>query len=329
MTVLAHGSVVGHAGAALAAVLAVVVVTLGELRRPEPSVRRLVAWTAGIVTLLAATNPWLEARADETFTAHMLQHLAIVIVAAPLLVAGEPFVAISRRLPRTAERTIRPWRRRLRRVPPVVPAAAFVGVLVLTHLTPVYDAALGSTWIHEAEHLGYLLTACALWASIRHASRVNSAPAVFAVLGVIAGTAIVSTALLSAPSPLVDTYADRAGDASALSDQRVAAATMWISGMLVTMPLLFLAVWRWADREQRIAERTEAIADRPRARASTDATVDTNATDDTDRAQMVRHGDRERATLARSATSDRISQTVPSTSTTARVSERSRGPHAG
>ena len=42
---------------------------------------------------------------------------------------------------------------------------------------------------------------------------------------------------------------------------------MWVSGMLTTVPLLLLAVWRWASAEERATPRAEAL-DRPRPDAS-------------------------------------------------------------
>ena len=42
----------------------------------------------------------------------------------------------------------------------------FVVVLFVTHLTSIYDDALGNRWLHEAEHAAYLLSACAMWAAV-------------------------------------------------------------------------------------------------------------------------------------------------------------------
>ena len=67
--------------------------------------------------------------------------------------------------------------------------------------------------------------------------------------------------LLTAPEPLIETYAARLGP-DALDDQRRAAALMWVSGMLTTVPLLLLAVWRWASAEERATARAEALTDR-------------------------------------------------------------------
>jgi putative membrane protein len=65
--------------------------------------------------------------------------------------------------------------------------------------------------------------------------------------------------LLSASEPLIPTYEARLGAARALADQRTAAALMWIGGMVTTVPLLVIAVWRWAATEERIARRSEAL----------------------------------------------------------------------
>ena len=43
---------------------------------------------------------------------------------------------------------------------------------------------------------------------------------------------------------------------------------MWVTGMLTTLPLLVLAVWRWAATEERVARRAEALADAARRDAS-------------------------------------------------------------
>jgi putative membrane protein len=65
--------------------------------------------------------------------------------------------------------------------------------------------------------------------------------------------------LLSASTPLFSTYLDRLGPDAALDDQRVAASLMWVGGMATTLPLLLVAVWRWASAEERIAARAEKL----------------------------------------------------------------------
>ena len=73
---------------------------------------------------------------------------------------------------------------------------------------------------------------------------------------------------MAAGEPLMPTYEARLGAAAAVDDQRNAAAIMWVSGMLTTLPLLVAAVWRWASTEQRVAQRAEALADAAAARSA-------------------------------------------------------------
>ncbi len=135
-------------------------------------------------------------------------------------------------------------------------------MLFATHLTSIYDRALDDRLLHEVEHAAYLLAA---WRCGRPCSVSGAAPpwpASAAVFGVIAGGALLGMILLAATEPLMPTYAARLGAERALDDQRTAAAMMWVTGMLTTLPLLVVAVWRWASAEERIARRAEALAER-------------------------------------------------------------------
>ena len=136
----------------------------------------------------------------------------------------------------------------------------FVVVLFVTHLTSIYDRALHDRFVHEVEHAAYLLGAVLTWAALLGAGRRSaSAARVGAAFGVGVGGAVLGMILLSATEPLVPTYEARLGAARALTDQRTAAALMWVGGMVTTVPLLVIAVWRWASTEERIARRSEAL----------------------------------------------------------------------
>ncbi len=142
----------------------------------------------------------------------------------------------------------------------VIGPLVFVVVLFVTHLTSIYDRALHDRWVHEVEHAAYLLGAVLTWAALVGAGRRSaSAARVGAAFGLGVGGALLGMILLSATEPLVPTYEARLGAARALTDQRTAAALMWVGGMVTTVPLLVIAVWRWASTEERIARRSEAL----------------------------------------------------------------------
>jgi putative membrane protein len=132
-------------------------------------------------------------------------------------------------------------------------------VLYLTHLTGIYDAALSNRFLHDAEHLAYAFTAILLWVAVRGAGTSAAVGRVGSAFAVIAGSAMLGIVLLSASTPLFSTYVERLGSDAALDDQHVAASLMWVGGMATTLPLLLVAVWRWASAEERIADRAEQL----------------------------------------------------------------------
>lgn len=257
---IAHSGVDHATIGALAAVF-VGVYGLAWTRLAHPSRARLAAWIVGVGLVVVASLPFMEGVAERTFAGHMVQHLIVIIGAAPLLVLARPVhtLLLAGWLPATARgRRLGAW---WHRAAPLVGPGLFVVVLYVTHLTSIYDDALSNRWVHEAEHAAYLLSACVMWTAVLGVGRTGAVARIGSVFGVIAGSAFLGVILLAATEPLMPTYEARLGTAGALDDQRSAAAIMWVSGMLTTLPLLVAAVWRWASTEQRIAERGEALTD--------------------------------------------------------------------
>lgn len=276
---LAHSSPVEHALLGIGAAAAAAGYVFAWLRLPDRSMRRPVSWVAGLAGFVVATSPSIEAWAQRTFTGHMVQHLVLIVVAAPLFAAAEPVRVLfgrpgALRRSHEARRAGRWWRS----WGPPVAVACFVAVLYLTHLTSVYDRALSNRLLHDAEHAVYLLAAILVWSTLRTGRGLDAPLRIAAVFAVIAATAFLGVVLITSPDALIETYVRRLGARDALTDQRTAASLMWVGGMLSTLPLLLAAVWNWASAEQRATERVEAIRDARRVDAdvppaSTDARV--------------------------------------------------------
>jgi putative membrane protein len=258
--ILAHSGI-DHVALSVLAAITIGVYGAAWLRTPRPSTRRLWAWIGGVALVLVASLPFMEGVAERSFAGHMVQHLIVIILAAPLLVLARPVhtMLLAGWLPTTA------WGRRLgawwHRAAPLIGPGLFIVVLFVTHLTSIYDDALSNRWLHEAEHAAYLLSAGAMWTAVMGVGRVGAVARIGSVFGVIAGSAFLGVVLMAATEPLMPTYEARLGVDDALGDQRTAAAIMWVTGMFTTLPLLVAAVWRWASTEQRVAERSEAYAD--------------------------------------------------------------------
>jgi putative membrane protein len=256
--ILGHTGV-DHAVIGVAAAALVAIYGAAWMVHPHRTRWRLLAWTVAVAAILLATSPGFESRAEERFTGHMVQHLLLIAVAAPLLVISRPLHAMMAAgwIPTSAAGR---WLgARWRRSAPVLGPLAFVAALFITHLTSVYDRALHVRWVHELEHIAYLVGAVLLWAALAGGRRASAVARVGAVFGVGVSGAVLGIALLSASEPLIPTYAARLGPTTALSDQRSAAALMWVTGMVTTLPLLVIAVWRWAAAEERITRRSEAL----------------------------------------------------------------------
>lgn len=264
---IAHTGV-DHVAVGVVGAVAVALYGAGWLRLAHPSAVRLWAWIGGVALVVVASLPFMEALAQDSFSGHMVQHLVVIIAAAPLLVLARPVHTLTTAgwMPLTAfgRRTGVLWHRWA----PALGPGLFLVVMFATHLTPIYDDALGNRWLHETEHAAYLLSACAMWAAVVGVRRTGAAARVAAVFGVIALSSFLGLILMAAARPLMPTYEARLGFDHALSDQRSAAAIMWVTGLLTTLPLLVAAVWRWASAEEQMARRAESLADHAARRAA-------------------------------------------------------------
>jgi cytochrome c oxidase assembly factor CtaG len=213
-----------------------------------------LALALGSVTTVAVALLGLHAAAHESFAAHMVQHLLLVAVAVPALLLADPLAAVVWALPRgvragarrvLSERAAprRAWQA-LTRMP--VAWTLHAAALWLWHVPAVYDAALVSGPLHDAEHL--VLTATAVlfwWPIIAPAPRHAAAPGariVYLVLGAFQSAAL-GVVLMSAPHPL---YAY-----GALEDQALGGVLMWSVGGAVDMAAVLVLVYRFLSAAER------------------------------------------------------------------------------
>lgn len=180
---------------------------------------------AATTALLIAVLPPLGRLAEQSVTAHMAQHLLILLVAAPCLGLAMP--SVSRRVTRRMRRilVLGVWARSA----PLVAGAVHLVVVVAWHLPTTYDAALSSELLHGFEHLTMLGTGAWWWSTLAHHARRSSlGPAELSLWGVASGGAVLGVFLMFAPGPLY-------GHSEVL-DQQVAGALMaGVMGALLAM----------------------------------------------------------------------------------------------
>ena len=125
---------------------------------PARTVPRIGAFIAGLLTATLAMVSPLDTPGGQFFAAHMLQHLVLIMVVAPLLAWSRADVILSHSLPVSARR----WLARYRAISGVktwtngprtawLVAAVFTGTIWLWHIPAAHDAALGNAGLHVLE----------------------------------------------------------------------------------------------------------------------------------------------------------------------------------
>lgn len=267
---IAHGGVADQAIAA--AVLLALTAGYAWAWTAHPAADRtsgrppLAPWLVGTAAVLVADSGPMRDLADRTFTGHMVQHLLILCVAAPAFVLARPGRVVGAALRGTPTmRNLERWLRPLHGAEVILGPLAAIVILVVIHLTSIYDAALRSPIVHHLEHGGFLLAGVGLWVAVL-APRLHHGPwRVVTSFAVVAVLALLGMVLTTGSVPLSEVYAERSGVAAALDDQRRGAALMWVGGMALTLPLVLVAVWRWASAEDQAQRRREDLAARARA----------------------------------------------------------------
>lgn len=262
---IAHASTASHLGAVAVAVALTGGYGWCWLRTAARTRVRLLSWAAGLAMAVAVTTPTVERWAGRSFSAHMVQHLVLLIAVAPLLAMARPLATALTALPRAAihRRRRRPAACRSRPADwaPLAAAGATVATFAAVHFSAWYDLALRSQLVHDAEHLAFVASTASLWAALRAPVQRRGPVRVVAAFIAIAGLALTAMVLLASRRPISTEHAARLGTDAAVADQRSGATLMWAAGMLITTPMLLLGVWRWASAEQRIAVAAERALD--------------------------------------------------------------------
>lgn len=228
---------------------------LGRLRQQAH------CFVGGLVALVAALLSPLEVLAHATFAAHMIQHLLLILVAAPLLVLARPLpallwalhgwggaTALARGIVHVLAGIARsPW----------FAATAWVlhtAALWAWHAPPLYDAAVAHRAVHAAEHAAFLGTALLFWWALlapAGAGRLDAGAGVLYVFTMGVQGSVLAALLTFAPAPWYVSHG------RSLEDQQFAGLLMWIpSGVVYALAGLWLLA-RWLREAERRAERRE------------------------------------------------------------------------
>ena len=218
---------------------------------------RMGSFALGLFALWFALASPLDTFSSFVLTAHMLQHMILMMVAPPLLLLGEPLIPIVRGMPRFAAREFAGpflnWRVAKRvglaLTNPVVALVLMGTVMFFWHVPGPYELAVRSSGWHQTEHACFFFASIIFWwpliqpwPSRAQWPRWGMVP--YLVIADVQNTAL-SAVLVFSDKILYPSYASGPslfGFAPA-EDQAAAGAIMWVVGSLVfIVPAVLIAV---------------------------------------------------------------------------------------
>jgi len=231
-----------------------------SLRRSSPRLitgAPLAAFLAGMFCLWVAIGSPLSAFDDASLTAHMIQHILLMLVVPPLVLLGAPALPLLHGFPQWFVRAVLGSILRLRAVQaigktlvhPVLCWILAAVAMIAWHVPCAFELALRSELWHEVEHICFLSTSILFWWPViqpfpSEARWPRWAIPVYLFLGMFPSGAI-GAFLAFYDRVLYPSYREAPvlfGN-SALSDQVFAGSLMWVLGMFVCfVPAVFITV---------------------------------------------------------------------------------------
>lgn len=233
---------------------------------------RTALFFLGLATLVLALASGVEILAGDLFSIHMLQHMLLTTVAAPLLMLGAPIRPLLRGLPAVIRHSVvrplagSPLIRGLMHVlrHPLVAVGIYVGGLYLWHWPALYDAAVESPVLHGIEHAHFLIGALLFWSvvidpepfkgTLPYAARI-----VYVLLAGAAQNTVLGGLLSFSTRVLYTHYIDTTArlGIDTLTDQRIGGAIMWVPGDAIFLIAASGAFFLWLENEEREQRRRE------------------------------------------------------------------------
>jgi putative membrane protein len=219
------------------------------------SVAQAAAFFTGWITLVIALISPVDVLGNLLFSAHMLQHELLMVVAAPLMVLARPLAvwvwampaplrpAVGRLFHQPAWRT--PW---LLLTSPLYAWLVHALALWLWHLPRLFEASLASNAVHTLQHFSFLFTALLFWwSALGQSERAGQGTAMLYLFTTMVHTSALGALLTLSPFVWYPSYAQTAPalGLSALEDQQLGGLVMWVpAGAAYFVTGLVLAM-RW------------------------------------------------------------------------------------
>jgi putative membrane protein len=221
-------------------------------------------FAAGWLTLVVALVSPLHPLGSALFAAHMTQHELLMLVAAPLVVLGRPLPAFFAALPRGTARDLARWSRSTRWRPVAhFFANAFAAWLVhgvilwAWHLPSLFQATLTNPLIHALQHAAFFGSALLFWwAAMQGGRAIGYGAATLYMFTTAVHSGLLGAMITLSKSPWYPAYESTAPawGLTALEDQQLGGAIMWIpAGLVYIIAALALMAGWLRESERRVS----------------------------------------------------------------------------
>jgi cytochrome c oxidase assembly factor CtaG len=217
-------------------------------------VHYLLSFLAGLVVVGLATNSSIAVYDMSLFSAHMIGHLMLVMLAPALLMAGRPLTLLVRAS--TGRRRDRIKAVLTGRVvglltAPPVALAGYIVVIVATHLTGLMDQIMRHSWAGQLEHLVYLVLGCQFFAVVLGDAPLRwrlTAPSRLFLLAISMAVDTFTGIVLLQSTVAIAMTPPPGADVHPLADTKTGGAIMWFGGDGIMAVIMVVIAVGWVHR---------------------------------------------------------------------------------
>ncbi|MHB8627470.1 MAG: cytochrome c oxidase assembly protein [Aggregatilineales bacterium] len=245
-----------------------------------------LAYKSGLAVVFIALISPLDALSAVLFSAHMAQHLLLLIVAAPLFVMSTAPLALLWALPLSGRRDLaHRWQRAsgVRRAwsiltRPLTAWLLYAAVLWVWHFQVFYQAALRDDLIHAAEHGSFLAASGLFWWALikpghRHAR--NYGVGILAVFSTGLHSSILGALLVFSTQLWYPAYAANVAPwgLTPIDDQHLAGLIMWLPMGVIYLGAAAALLIAWLNAVERAMQRREHATTRRHENGASSAKI--------------------------------------------------------
>ena len=213
----------------------------------SPSAGQRAVFFGALVLIFLSLNGWIHDLSDYyLFSAHMVQHLVLTLVAPPLLIMGTPGWMLR---PALAWRGVGAVARAITPAPRAF--LIFNVVLAAWHLPPMYGLAMAHHPVHIVQHLCFMVGATLMWwpvlSPLPELPRLSYPMQMLYLFLLTIPMSIVAVCIAYARTLLYPAYAaaPRLWGITPMQDQMLGALIMWIPGGLFFFAIISVVFFRW------------------------------------------------------------------------------------